>query len=386
MAAEKTVGIILRVTEFSETSCIASVLTRDFGTQSVIAKGARRPKSPFESSLDLLAVSRIVFIPKPGGALGILTEAKLVQRFRNRRRQMSWLYAAYYVVELLRLLTEEGDSNPELFDLSLAVLRMIDPPDWAIENHRSGPGIRAHRDVSSLADVLEPISDRQVRHDCCHDHQLSYRSINNQTAPLRRLTASTDAGDSSVRSEPDELDLILLRFEAGLLQSLGLFPLLSHCASCGRPRKTSNPVVYAAELGGVICPPCVAKIAGEGKQSQSFPVSPRLLELLRRWQEILIGNMAEHQHRQQDQMWSNAALACFSQLSIESDESNETNPFVRENLIAEFRMLMNQHLWQRIGFIPRLYRFLRPHLTESPAASTAVAEEIASEIGVSAVP
>lgn len=385
MAAEKTVGIILRVTEFSETSCIASVLTRDFGTQSVIAKGARRPKSPFESSLDLLAVSRIVFIPKPGGALGILTEAKLIQRFRNRRQQMSWLYAAYYVVELLRLLTEEGDSHPELFDLSLAVLRMIDPPDWVIENHFPVPANHANRGASTLAEVLEPISHRKVRHDSCHDQKLRYRSINRQTDPLKSLAASTDTDDNSVRSAPGELDLILLRFEAGLLQSLGLFPLLSHCASCGRPRKTSNPVVYAAEMGGVVCPPCVAKMAGEGKQSQSFPVSPRLLELLQRWQEILIGNMAKHQQRQQDQMWSNPALACFSQLSIESGEAIEANPFVRENLISEFRMLMNQHLWQRIGFIPRLYRFLRPHLTELPAASTAVAVESASGIDVSAV-
>ena len=48
-----------------------------------MAKGARRPKSPFEAALDVLALCRIVFLNKNSDAMGLLTEAKLERRFRS---------------------------------------------------------------------------------------------------------------------------------------------------------------------------------------------------------------------------------------------------------------------------------------------------------------
>ena len=130
MAAEKTLAIILRVTEFSETSCIVNLLTRDFGRIGAIAKGARRPKSPFAAAIDVLAVCEIVFINKPS-ALSILTEAKLERRFRAGETDLKRLYAGYYVIELLRSLTDEGEPMPELFDLTHKMLVQLDESDFS---------------------------------------------------------------------------------------------------------------------------------------------------------------------------------------------------------------------------------------------------------------
>jgi len=80
-----------------------------------LAKGARRPKSSFESALDLLAVCRIVFLHKSSDALDLLTEAKLERRFRAGSRDLARLYAGYYVAELLREMTETGDPHPDLY-------------------------------------------------------------------------------------------------------------------------------------------------------------------------------------------------------------------------------------------------------------------------------
>ena len=82
MPTEKAIALVLRVVEFSETSSIVTLLTREFGKVRGLAKGARRPKGPFESALDLLSLCRIVFLRKSSDALDLLTEAKLEWRFR----------------------------------------------------------------------------------------------------------------------------------------------------------------------------------------------------------------------------------------------------------------------------------------------------------------
>ena len=126
MAAEQSTAIVLRAIEFSETSLIVTLLTRDLGRISAIAKGARRPKGPFEGALDLLAVCRVVVLKKASDNLDILTEAKLHRRFRGGERSLPRLYAGYYVAEMLRLLTENHDPHQDVYDLTITTLDQID--------------------------------------------------------------------------------------------------------------------------------------------------------------------------------------------------------------------------------------------------------------------
>ena len=118
MASEKATAIVIRTVEFSETSLVVTLFTREFGKIGALAKGARRLKGPFESALDLLALCRIVFLHKSSEALDLLTEAKLLRRFRPAGHDLAGLYAGYYVAELLDGLTDEDDPHPELFDLA----------------------------------------------------------------------------------------------------------------------------------------------------------------------------------------------------------------------------------------------------------------------------
>lgn len=129
MAIEQSDAIVLRVIPWSETSLIAHIYTRDFGKLSVLAKGARRPKSPFEAALDLLSICRVVFITKGSDALDLLTEAKLTRRFRGGSRELLRLYSGYYVAELLERLTDKQDRQPEIFELAEATLAAISDPD-----------------------------------------------------------------------------------------------------------------------------------------------------------------------------------------------------------------------------------------------------------------
>jgi DNA repair protein RecO (recombination protein O) len=121
-APEKASALVLRVIDFSETSAVVTLFTREFGKISGMAKGARRPKGPFEHALDLLAQCRIVFLRKSSGALDLLTEAKLERWFRPRGHDLASLYAGYYVAELLLELTHDYDPHPELYDAAVSTL------------------------------------------------------------------------------------------------------------------------------------------------------------------------------------------------------------------------------------------------------------------------
>lgn len=125
MSSEKSEGLILRVTDFSETSRIVVLFTREFGKISALAKGGRKLKGPFESALDLLSTCQIVFLRKNTSGLDLLTEAKLVTRFHPQERDLKSLYAGYYLVELLLGLTEDYDPHLALYLAAHDALEMF---------------------------------------------------------------------------------------------------------------------------------------------------------------------------------------------------------------------------------------------------------------------
>lgn len=121
---EKSPAILIRQVDFSESSRIVTFFTRQDGKLGMMAKGGRRQKNAFDSSLDLLARSDAVYIRKQS-SLSLLTEAKLTSRFRPPEGDLGALYAGYYVAELMDGLTEEADPNEDLFDVTVETLNSL---------------------------------------------------------------------------------------------------------------------------------------------------------------------------------------------------------------------------------------------------------------------
>ncbi|HEY2786252.1 MAG TPA: DNA repair protein RecO [Fimbriiglobus sp.] len=125
MPAEKALALVVRGTDWSETSRIATVFTREFGKVRGLAKGGRRLRSGFEIAFDLLSLCHVVFLRKASAGLDLFTEAQLVERFPNLRVDLRALYAGYYVAELLADGTQDYDPHPILFDAAVDTLRSV---------------------------------------------------------------------------------------------------------------------------------------------------------------------------------------------------------------------------------------------------------------------
>src|SRR5688572_33104694 len=110
MALECATALVIRFTDYSETSRIVTLYTRELGKVRGLAKGGRRLKSNFEVALDLLTLCDIVLIRKSSG-LDLLTEARVRERFPQLRSDLAALYAGYYIAELLGDWTQDHDPH-----------------------------------------------------------------------------------------------------------------------------------------------------------------------------------------------------------------------------------------------------------------------------------
>lgn len=125
MSSEKAVAIVVRLADFSESSRVVTLFTREFGKISALAKGAKRLKSAFSNALDLLSICNVIFLRKSSGGLDLLTEAQLEQRFQMPGSELHRLYAGYYVAELLESFSEPYDPHPSLFDEARLILHLL---------------------------------------------------------------------------------------------------------------------------------------------------------------------------------------------------------------------------------------------------------------------
>ena len=91
--------------------------TESLGCIQTVAKGARRPKSPFAGKLDLFFEADIAIAPSRKSNLHTLTEVALRNPFAGIRQNYLRTQTAAYFVELIEVCTERDHHEPELFAL-----------------------------------------------------------------------------------------------------------------------------------------------------------------------------------------------------------------------------------------------------------------------------
>jgi len=118
-------GLILRTRPLTETSLIVNWLTPQFGRVSTVAKGARRPKSPFLGKLDLFYEGDFTFARSRRSELHTLREVSLRETHAALRRELGLLQQAAYGAALVEQTTETETPLPEIHALFSSFLNSL---------------------------------------------------------------------------------------------------------------------------------------------------------------------------------------------------------------------------------------------------------------------
>ena len=122
---ERAEGVILRSREFTETSLIVEWLTPELGRLSTVAKGARRPKSPFRGKLDLFYEAEFSFTRSKRSELHTLSEVSLREIHSPLRRDLAYVQQASYGSALVVQTTEKETPLPEIHTLFCSFLAAL---------------------------------------------------------------------------------------------------------------------------------------------------------------------------------------------------------------------------------------------------------------------
>lgn len=119
-------GLVLRTYRMTESSLAVVLFSREHGKLRLSAKGARRPKSKFGSSLQPITFGHYLYYRREGRDLQTLSEGDTVEPFPGIKSQYTRLTFASTICDLLDHMTLEEDRNPLLLQIALDALSWID--------------------------------------------------------------------------------------------------------------------------------------------------------------------------------------------------------------------------------------------------------------------
>jgi len=125
MPIHKTEALVIKRSDFRETSMIARFYSREFGKMSGILKGIRQEPGKFASTLEPFSHNDLIFYKKRNSTLHLVSHCETRENFDLIRQNLAKANAAHLVIELIDAIMQEEDKNEEVFDLALLTLREL---------------------------------------------------------------------------------------------------------------------------------------------------------------------------------------------------------------------------------------------------------------------
>ena len=245
----RTLGLILKKEDQKEADRVFSVYTENFGKLELLAKGERKIESKLRGGLELFYLSEIEFIQ--GKTYKTLTDAILIDNFKNLRKNLRALSVAHKISEVLDNLVKGQEPDEKIWQLILETFDKLNNLSEAV-SHRASVGGEGRKENEVL-----------------FDHRASV------------------GGEGRKENEIlfDRLSLLYYYFFWNFLSILGYKPELNLCAIC-KKNLTPERLYFNLEEGGIICGSCSKKIKNEEKIE---PETIKILRILlkRDWQTLL---------------------------------------------------------------------------------------------------
>lgn len=119
----RTPAVILKRMDLGEADRIVTLFSRDEGKVRAVAKGVRRTTSRSAGHLEPFTLSDVLLAV--GRELDVVSQADTLDAFREIRENLDLTTHAFYLTELVDLLTEERSENRAVYDILLEGLRSL---------------------------------------------------------------------------------------------------------------------------------------------------------------------------------------------------------------------------------------------------------------------
>jgi DNA repair protein RecO (recombination protein O) len=123
----RTLGFVFKKEERGEVDQVFKVFSKDFGKVEILGKGIRKISSKLRSGMETFYLSEIEFVQ--GKIYKTLTDAVLIERFKNLRKNLKKLSVAYQISEILDNLIKGEERDEKIWNLILGTFEKLDDPN-----------------------------------------------------------------------------------------------------------------------------------------------------------------------------------------------------------------------------------------------------------------
>jgi len=217
----RTQGIILKKIDRGETDQLLTIYTKDFGKLEILAKAIRKITSKLRQGAEIFYLSEVEFIQ--GKTYKTLTDAILIEKFKNLRHNLKKLSIVYKISEVLDQMVKGQEPDEKI---------------WHFLNE-------------------------------------IFTKLNNcQLSPKESLRDPT--GQAIVKCQ-----MLYYYFLWNLFSFLGYQPELYQCSFCQK-KLVPEKLYFSPKEGGIICQNCSSKIKFKSEISPEVVKILRII-LKRNW-------------------------------------------------------------------------------------------------------
>lgn len=212
----KTRGIVLKVSDYSESSVVAQILTEKFGMQSYLINGVKKPGAKIKlNSLQPLFLLEMVVYHKSSGSLQRAAEIRPVPVFRSLPYDVVKSSLALFLNEVLYRGIRHQTTDEPLFSYLFHGIQLLDQSEQGLANFHlvflmrltRYLGFEPQPDIAGNSPVFDLLHSEYLSHLPAHTHALQEPS----TTGWKVLSAATFDALDSLNISPSERKVLLAK-------------------------------------------------------------------------------------------------------------------------------------------------------------------------------